>query len=250
MYESGFAAFPAAVASWLGWRYSFLVLAASLVFCFFLLGRLRVEKSIRLVKPSPRILLRILENRTCRNLYLTVFCLFLVFSAVMNFLPFRMTEINEKANEFRIGLMYAGYVMGLATSLNAVWISRRVGGERRAILLGLAFFAASLMTLGFPRAGILFPMMFFFCGAMFLVHATASGYLNRFAGENKGMVNGLYVSFYYGGGAVGSWLPGLVYRNFGWGAFLLVLSIVIFGAFLAAARIPSASLREDRRSVC
>jgi YNFM family putative membrane transporter len=58
---------------------------------------------------------------------------------------------------------------------------------------------------------------------MFLVHATASGLVNRLVPGNKGMVNGLYVAFYYGGGTLGSYLPGYAYRYWGWQGFLLVL---------------------------
>jgi len=61
---------------------------------------------------------------------------------------------------------------------------------------------------------------------MFLVHATASGWLNKLAGSSKGVVNGLYVAFYYGGGVVGSSLPGLVYHGYGWSGFLLSLAVV------------------------
>jgi YNFM family putative membrane transporter len=68
--------------------------------------------------------------------------------------------------------------------------------------------------------------MFLFCGAMFLVHATASGVLNRYAAGRKGIVNGLYVAFYYGGGTVGSFLPGFIYRSFGWTAFIFALLVV------------------------
>ena len=108
--------------------------------------------------------------------------------------------------------MYSGYMMGMVTSLSAVRIGRRLGGERRAMLAGLATLAVALVGLGTSRVDVFFAVMFLFCGAMFLVHATASGLLNRRAGAGKGIVNGLYVAFYYGGGTVGSFLPGYAYR--------------------------------------
>ncbi|RME40741.1 MAG: hypothetical protein D6794_01705 [Deltaproteobacteria bacterium] len=58
---------------------------------------------------------------------------------------------------------------------------------------------------------------------MFLVHATASGWMNRFAGSHKGVVNGLYIAFYYGGGALGSSAPGPVYARLGWNGVVAVL---------------------------
>src|SRR5690606_14021174 len=99
---------------------------------------------------------------------------------------------------------------------------RYLGGERRAILVGFAGLAVTLVGFGVPRVDIFFVVMFLFCGAMFLIHATASGLLNRRAGSSKGIVNGLYVAFYYTGGAIGSFLPGYAYRYFGWNGFLVV----------------------------
>jgi YNFM family putative membrane transporter len=65
--------------------------------------------------------------------------------------------------------------------------------------------------------------------------------------QNKGAVNGLYVAFYYGGGAVGSYLPGYAYRNFGWGGFMTVLIVVLVIALLLAVRLArmAALLRAD-----
>jgi len=213
-------------AAWFGWRVSFLVLAASLALCYLLLGRLAEAAPVNLVRPTPRALLRVVRDRAFWPVYLVVFCLFLVFAAVMNFLPFRLTELSDRANELRIGLMYSGYMMGMVTSLSAVRIVRRLGGERRAMLAGLAVLAVALLGLGMPRVEVFFAVMFLFCGAMFLVHATASGLLNRRAGAGKGIVNGLYVAFYYGGGTIGSFLPGYAYRGYGWGGFLLLLLLV------------------------
>jgi YNFM family putative membrane transporter len=227
------------LATWFGWRSSFLVLAASLLVCFFLLRRLAETVPPGLVRPTPRTLLKVLRDRALLPIYLVVFCLFLVFAAIMNFLPFRLTELSAEASELRIGLMYTGYLLGVVSSLSAVRIGRCLGGERRAMLAGLAVLAAALVGLGVPRVEVFFAVMFLFCGAMFLVHATATGLLNRRAGSGKGIVNGLYVAFYYAGGSIGSFLPGYAYRFFGWNGFLALLLLVAGLGLLCALRLGS-----------
>ena len=212
-----------AIASLLGWRFSFLLLAVSLFLCYALLCRLGPAAARNLNKPTLASVGAVLRNGRLGLLYSSVFCLFLVFAAIMNFLPFRLTEISDQASEFRIGLMYSGYLMGMATSLGAGWIAGRCGGEGRAMQFGLVLFGLFLIVLGAPYVSTLFLGMFFFCGAMFLIHATASGLVNRLGTANKGLANGLYVAFYYAGGTVGSYLPGLVYRHFGWGWFIAAL---------------------------
>jgi len=222
------------VASLWSWRYSFLLLALSLGVCFVLLGRLRDASVISLVRPRPDLLVEVLRQRTFLRAYLAIFCLFLVFAAVMNFIPFRLVEISNQASEFRIGLMYCGYLMGMVTALLAVRIGRLLGGEVRAMVLGLGVYTLALSGFGVADPRVLFAVMFLFCGAMFLVHATASGWLNRHAGGHKGVVNGLYVAFYYGGGVVGSSVPGLLYHRLGWEGFLTFL-LVTAGAGLGLA---------------
>lgn len=213
------------IASLWGWRYSFLLLALSLGICFVLLARLREAPALNLARPRPALVLEVLRRPYFSRAYLAIFCLFLVFAAVMNFLPFRLTEISGQASEFHIGLMYSGYLMGIVTALLAVRIGRKLGGEVRAMVLGLALYTLALFGFGVGHPPVLFAVMFLFCGAMFLVHATASGWLNRQAGGHKGVVNGLYVAFYYGGGVIGSSVPGLLYHRFGWHGFLVLLLV-------------------------
>ncbi len=220
------------IATWLGWRMSFLVLALSLGLCFALLCRVADGPPLSLQRPRPRVMVDVLSQKGMLALYLGVFCLFLSFAAVMNFLPFRLTELHSEADEMRIGLMYSGYAMGIVSSLLAVPICRRLGGERRGMALGMVLFGLAVLGLGFGRVEWLFVDMFVLCAAMFLVHATASGLVNCRSSQNRGVVNGLYVAFYYGGGTVGSLLPGYVYRHWGWWGFLLVLMGVIGAGLL------------------
>ncbi len=226
------------LANLFGWQSSFVVLAISLLIGYALLYRLPEADSLQLSKPSPQALLQTLRKPAFLPLYLAIFCLFLVFAAVMNYLPFRLTELSSEANELRIGLMYSGYVMGVVTSLGAPFVSRKLGGEAKPIQLGLLAFLATLLGLATGKIWLLFITMFFFCGAMFLVHATASGLVNRLAGsENRGLTNGLYVAFYYSGGAIGSFAPGLIYRSFGWHGFLLLLAVTCLLSYLCSRRI-------------
>lgn len=215
------------IANFWGWRFSFVVLAVTLVGGYLLLFRLPGEVTRTMVRPRPGDLLDVLRKPGFLPLYLSVFCLFLVFAAVMNFLPFRLTELSDQANELRIGVMYSGYMMGIVTSLGAPWIVSRIGGEMTAMRLGLAGLGVTLAGLASSWIGLLFGMMFIFCAAMFLVHATASGLVNRMAGsEHRGLTNGLYVAFYYAGGSIGSFAPGLVYRTYGWNGFLIGLGLI------------------------
>ncbi len=77
----------------------------------------------------------------------------------------------------------------------------------------------------------MFAFMFVFCTGMFLVHTILSGYLNKLSKQNKALTNGIYLSFYYTGGAIGSFFPGIIYKLYGWDFFLLIMLIILLFAF-------------------
>ncbi|MFO7984216.1 MAG: MFS transporter [Desulfuromonadales bacterium] len=227
-----------AIAAWAGWRFSFLILGVTLLAIGALLGRLPETGGRQALRPGLDQVRRVLRQPGYLHIYFLIFCMFFVFAAVMNFLPFRLTELSSKADDMRIGLMYSGYVMGIVTSLAAVRICRKIGSEKRALLAGTAVFGIALFGLNTPSIPWLFADMFLFCGAMFLVHATSSGLLNRRAEANRGLVNGLYVASYYSGGMIGSYLPGFAYQHFGWTGLIVLLEMLVVLGLVLLARFP------------
>ena len=224
-------------ATFFDWHVFFLLLAAALLVMVLPLGRLRVEAEIHGARPSPRLLLTTLQNPVYMRLYGIIFGMFFIFAGMMNFLPFRLVELWGNPSELLTGLMYTGYLVGLFTSLGSGWFIARLGSEQRVMRLGLTLYLLALLATIWAGGWALFGLLFLFCGAMFLVHATAAGWLNRLATRQKGIVNGLYISAYYSGGVLGSYLPGLVYERFSWSAFILLLAAMAVGALAVAWRM-------------
>lgn len=226
------------IANLFGWRFSFIALAITLAFGFLTLFKLPEVGQLKVTKPQPRALLDVLHKPAFLPIYLSIFCLFLIFAAMMNFLPFRLTELSDQANELKIGLMYSGYMMGIVTSLGAPKFIFWIKSELTTIKIGLGALALTLIGMATNQIWLLFMMMFLFCGAMFLVHSTASGLVNRLGGsDHRGLTNGLYVAFYYAGGSIGSFAPGIVYRYYGWNGFLIVLALVCLAGYICINRV-------------
>jgi MFS family permease len=59
------------------------------------------------------------------------------------------------------------------------------------------------------------------------LHSVLSAFLNHLETERKGLINGLYVSAYYCGGALGSYFPGFIYQSIGWSAFIGFLLLLL-----------------------
>jgi YNFM family putative membrane transporter len=213
-------------ATFFDWHLFFLLLSAALLATVIPLGRLDTQAEIHGARPTPRLLLTTLRTGSLARIYGIIFCMFFIFAGLMNFIPFRLVELWGNPSELMVGLIYTGYLVGLVTSLGSAWIITRLGGEQRTLQAGVTIYLAVLLATAFAGGWGLFGLLFLFCGAMFLVHATAAGWLNRQTTAGTGVANGVYISAYYLGGVLGSYLPGLIYQRYNWPAFILSLVAV------------------------
>lgn len=225
------------LASLWGWRVSLLLLALSIFAGLPSLFRLRSE--IRAHMPLPRLseFAAVLREPGVAGLMLVEGCTFFVFVGIGNLIPFRMQDIGAGHSEFRIGLMYSGYALGVALALYSRRLIALLGGETRLLLAGLMVYALAFFGFLFPSVEALFVTMLLICLGQFAEHTTAPGLINRLASEDKGVVNGLYLAFYYGGGVLGSYLSALLYDAFGWEACLLCLLALLCGALWLGLRL-------------
>jgi YNFM family putative membrane transporter len=223
------------VATYFHWRSFFAVLAVLLLICFFLLKQLQEEEvQLHPVKPNIATLAEVIKTGNNAPVLLSVICLFFVFVALLNFLPFHLAGLRKETSEVFTAFMYSGYVMGAFASMAAGRLVRRFRGETNAMVVGFLCYGGAIMITLIPNEWILFGALFLFCGSMFLVHTIAATVVNKNSTRNKGIVNGLYVACYYGGGVLGSYLPGIVYERYGWNVFVLLLfAIAVFGLAIA-----------------
>ncbi|HHO47173.1 MAG TPA: MFS transporter [Desulfobacteraceae bacterium] len=209
------------------WRTYFLALAALLLLCFFMVRPAaaavvseKKEFPVEADRKSGEIIL------LCLPVYLAIFLIFFVFCGVLNYLPFRTIELSGSMSGLLTGSMYAGYVSGIITSMGAGKIIRRIGSEERVMYLGCIAFLLVLCCMLLPQTWLLFILLFPFCGAMFLVHCVATAVVNSRAGSRRGLASGIYVASYYGGGVLGTYVPGLIFKGFGWAEMIFGLLVV------------------------
>lgn len=213
------------------WRFFFFLLAALLIFGYFLLRHIDTDGRLELSKPKISQITSILKDKHFLLVYMTIFCVFVVFSAVLNLLPFQLKSINPEFSETGIGLMYLGYIMGVLVSAFNRKLLNLFVHESTLVLIGIVIFIIGTVGFVFNDYRVIFAFMFIFCAGMFTIHIILSGFLNKLSQQNKTLTNGLYLSFYYTGGAVGSFFPGIIYKHYGWDSFLLIMVIILLFAF-------------------
>ncbi|HML54628.1 MAG TPA: MFS transporter [Solidesulfovibrio magneticus] len=215
--------FSGLTAHLLGWRFPFYCLGATLAACCLACLALPPDGRSAFLPIRLRDAPQVLAKPGFLITYLIVALLFFVFSGMLNLLPFRLGELDGGYSPLRAGAMYCGYLMGIVTCLTSHRVSGRLGGPAGAMALGAAVVIGAAALFAVPAAWAVFLSVFVLCTGMFMAHSVAPGVLNSAEAEHKGLVNGLYISFYYSGGALGTYLPGLVLGRLGFGAAASVL---------------------------
>jgi len=207
------------------WRFSFLFLGVCLVMLIFFVKSLEKDVNLSVAKPKFKDIFSVMRDKKFLVVYISIFLSFFCFAGLLNYLPDHLSKLSSKSNELKTGLAYSGYLMGVIVSLSSVKIIRLLG-YGKSIIAGSILYLASLILFQINNLVWIYINMFIFCGGMFTIHSIGSGFVNKSAAKNKGIVNGLYVSFYYFGGILGSYLPGLIYERYGWNYFLIMLFLM------------------------
>lgn len=208
-----------------GWEWAFVSLGLATAAITLALHRLPQDPGAGFQRMQWSAVRVVLQQRGFLPMYGGVFCIFGVFAAVLTLLPFRLLELEPGLNETAIGWMYSGYLMGVLVALLAPRLAYRIGTPW-VMVIAIFLLLGSLLLLTSASRMVWFMAVFVLCGGMFMVHSLVPGELHQRVEVHRGVVNGLYISFYYSGGTAGSFFPGYVYNLLGWNAVLMLLAVV------------------------
>lgn len=220
--------FSGAIATTFSYEYVFYSLSFTIFISLFLIKKLSYEGEAQLNKPKIKDITNILKDKRFAMVYLLMFCMFFVFAGVLNVLPFRVKDISSSINEFQISLLYLGYGMGILVSLSSKKIVKFFKNELNTILFGITLFLIVNFFLVNKDVLILFIVLFIFCIGMFTVHTVSTGLANSMKEERKSLTSGMYLTFYYLGGAAGSFFPSILYEHYGWDIMIYSFIVVLF----------------------
>lgn len=223
--------FSGFIATNVGYEFVFYSLSLAILFSIYLISKLSYEGETNMVKPKIKDVLEILKDKRFLIIYFLMFCVFFVFGGVLNILPFRVKEISSSISEFEISLLYLGYGMGILISLNANKIIKIFKSEINTILFGLLFFLFITIFLIQTNIIFIFLLIFLFCVGMFTVHTVSTGVANSLKESQKSLTSGMYLTFYYLGGAMGSFIPSIIYEKFGWNVVIYMFCFILLITF-------------------
>ena len=173
----------------------------------------------------------VLSRKDAWACFLLIFSAVLSLASVLNYLPFHMRSVYPGITAADIATLYVGYMLAIVSSVCAPAARRYLGNDRRLFRTILLVLLGAMTALGFSDYGISLVAVAFMCGCVFMLHSGLSAYLNQHIPEHRRVINGMYLTSYYLGGAFSSFLPGWVFMGMGWlwmlaGLFVL-LSVAI-----------------------
>lgn len=219
--------FSGFIATNFSYEFVFYSLSIAILISIYFISKLSYEGEATIIKPQLSHISEILKDQRFSTVYILMFCVFFVFSGVLNILPFRVKEISSDVSEFQISLLYLGYGMGILVSLNSRKIINFFKNEINTILFGLVLFLFITIFLVIKDILILFLLIFLFCLGMFTVHSVSTGLANSMKASQKSLTSGMYLTFYYLGGAFGSYIPSIIYENFGWNSVIYMFCTIL-----------------------
>jgi predicted MFS family arabinose efflux permease len=217
---------PGALADAFTWRGGFVGIAAINLICLAAVILL-LPRETRFVKApslaaSIRQMVGHLKNPKLVATYAVGFGAMFNFMGTFTYVSFHLAAPPFNRSAFFLGSIFVVYLVGSAL---APWSGRFIHrlGRRAFVLSALGIWAGGLLLTLLPSvpAIVLGLLIFSTCGI--LIQATSTGYVAASARSGTSSAVGLYVSFFYLGGTVGGWLPGLAYEAGGWPASMLMV---------------------------
>ncbi len=191
---------------------------------------------------SPKHVLKVLRQPHLLALMsIGPLCIF-AHASVLNMAPFHLRELLPDAGPFIMGLLYAPAFVCTMLGVFSKCVLKILHGEMQTIRAGVLIFIISVLFVLFDTPLSLFVSIFGMTAGFVLVYTTLPGVVNRVSLSPKNMTNSVYLSIYYSMSALGTWLPILVYSNFGIGSYVCTLIIVFFLALGLAQKYINLSL--------
>ncbi len=154
---------------------------------------------------------------------------FFSFMAMTTFITYHLDQEPFLLNEAELGNLFLVLLLAVVASPLAGYYSDRLGREKVLFVAFIFLILGIFFTLSSSLLFILIGMGLVTIG-MFSVQSVTPIYLGNLVSYNKATVAVLYQSFFYFGGALGTVLPILAWKDDGYnGVVILCVTVLVFG---------------------
>lgn len=222
------------IADWVSWQAVFGVLAAFSVGVALLVGAGLPPSSRHPAVRSHGGFRRHLRNSALLGACLIGFSQFFAFIGFFTYLPFYASEPPFRLSPTQISLLFATFALGVVSAPVAGFFSDRIG-RRVTMAAGHLIGALGILLTLHPSVGVLAAGCALLTVGNFASQSATTAYVTDAAAEAQGAASSLYLVFYYLGGSLGAWLPGLLWDAFRWPGVVALTVGTIAAALMANA---------------
>jgi len=219
----------AVVAAHSSWRWAFAVLGllnalGAVAIAVWLPAGKRWMRAER-VSWSLRPMFQHLRNPRLLATYATGFCVMFTLLGAFTYVNFYLAAPPFRLGTEALAMIFVVYLVGVVVTPFAGRLIDRIG-HRAALLIAFAGGVCGMCLTLIPTVPAVMCGLAIGCTGAFIANAAGSSYVGVVAKEARAAAVGLYVTFYYTGGSVGSALPGRFWNRGGWPACVAIIVTV------------------------
>ncbi|QLY33240.1 MFS transporter [Nocardia huaxiensis] len=225
---------PAVTLGTASWRWAAAAIAVAAALCTLWFVR-TVPASRRFTASSVHIrtlaadLADHLRDRTLLPLFGLAFLLAGGFTAIYNFLGFRLTAAPFELSPAAAGSVFVMYLAGTVSATVSGRLSGRFGRTRVVTAAILTMAAGLLLTIPDRLPTLLLGVLLCTAG-FFGAHAVAGGWVGATATKNRAAASSLYLFAYYLGNSVLGGAAGLAFGHGGWTTLTIYVAVLVLAA--------------------
>ena len=176
------------------------------------------------------------RNKSLLAIYALGFTILFSLVGTFTYITFYLAEPPFNLGTPVLGSIFAVYLIGaVITPLAGKWSNRRPGWKILSAALAVSM-AGVLLTLSHALWLVIVGVTLCSSG-VFVCQIITNRSIGAVAGTSRASAVGLYVTFYYCGGFVGSVVPGFLWELGGWPACAAFIALVLLAALLFALRV-------------
>lgn len=223
-------------AATVGWRAGLFGIGLTMIAAAFW-ARRALPPSTRFV-PAPRVsfdaALAALRDARLVAAYAVGFLVLFVLVAVFTYVGFHLDRPPFSLGPGALASIFAVYLLGLVvTPVGGRFVDRV--GHRRGLAGSVALSLAGLVMTLASSLPVIVAGLALASSGMFVAQAAATSYVGANARRGRAAASGLYLSFYYAGGAVGAVAPAVAFARGGWPACVALVAVVELATACIAA---------------
>jgi len=153
--------------------------------------------------------------------------------AAFTYINYRLAAMPYNFSPTALSTLFTVYLVGAVITPFAGKLIDKLGFRKAyAMAISMSLFGL-LLTLS-PAIPLVVLGLAIFCTGIFICQSSTTSSLRVFAPTQRSAAAGLYVCFYYLGGSLGGYLPGLVWENGGWNSCVAIVACVQIVALAVA----------------